>query len=112
MFSNFGKGLKQLDVIRIRMMGYAEQHKIAVISCLEIVLMGLGNTKYNLFTVKLDSYYGIAIRECFEHPEQLKSVLKEVYLENYEYILNEMKAQLDELANEKDVADFFTIMEN
>ncbi len=91
---------------------YVEQHKIAVISCLEIVLMSMGNTKYNLLMAKLDSLYGLAIRECYEHPEQLKSVLKGVYPEDYDYIISEIKTQLDELVSEKDVADFFKTMEN
>jgi hypothetical protein len=97
---------------KMAMMGRVEQHKIAVISCLETVLMGMGNTKYHMLVSKLDSYYGITIRECFEHPEHLKSALKEVYPENYNHIISEMKARLDELVNEKDVAGFFNIMES
>jgi hypothetical protein len=66
---------------------YAEQHKIALISCLEVVLMSMGNTKYNLVVAKLGSY-DIAIRECYKNPEYLKSVLKEVYQEDYDYIIS------------------------
>ena len=90
---------------------YAEQHKIALISCLEVVLMSMGNTKYNLVVAKLGSY-DMVIRECYKHPEYLKSVLKEVYREDYEYIISEIKTQLDELVNEKDLAEFFKIMES
>jgi hypothetical protein len=94
------------------MMGYyAEQHKIALISCMEVVLMSMGNTKYNLVVAKLGSH-DIAIRECYKHPEYLKSVLNEVYQEDYDYIINEIKAQLDELVNEKDIAEFFKVMES
>lgn len=90
---------------------YAEQHKIALISCLEVVLMSMGNTKYNSVVAKLGSY-DMVIRECYKYPEYLKSVLKEVYREDYEYIISEIKTQLDELVNEKDIAEFFKIMES
>ena len=90
---------------------YAEQHKLALISCLEVVLMSMGNTKYNLTIAKLNSLYDISIRECYEHPEYLKHVLKEVYKKDYDYIINEVKAQLNELVNEEDIAKFFKVME-
>ncbi len=91
---------------------YAEQHKIALVSCLEVVMMSMGNTKYNLAIAKLDSLYDITLRDCYEHPEYLKSVLKEVYLEDYDYIINEVKAHLDELANEEDMVNFFKVMQS
>ena len=89
---------------------YAEQHKIALIASLEIVLMSMGNTKYNLVVAKLNTH-DISIRDCYTHPEYLKPILKEVYKEDYDYIISEVKARLDELINEQDMAQFFKIME-
>lgn len=89
---------------------YSEQHKIALIASLEIVLMSMGNTKYNLVVAKL-GVHDISIRDCYTHPEYLKSILKEVYKEDYDYIISEVKARLDELIYEQDVAQFFKIME-
>ena len=91
---------------------FDEQHKVALISCLEVVLMSRGNTKYNLLLAKLDSLYGSTIRDCYDHPEYLRTILKEVYAEDYNSILGEIKMQLDELVHEKDLADFFKIMES
>ena len=91
---------------------YAKEHKIALVASLEIVLMSIGNTKYHLTVAKLRSLYDIDIRECYDHPEYLKTVLKEVYKEDYDYIIGEVKARLDELINEKDLAQFFKIMES
>jgi hypothetical protein len=93
-------------------LSFNEQHKIALISCLEVVLMSKGNTKYNLLVAKLNSLYDCTIRDCYDHPEYLKIILKEVYKEDYDYIIKEIKAQLDELVNEKDIANFFKIMES
>ncbi|MGI0046357.1 MAG: hypothetical protein ACREBB_04110 [Nitrosotalea sp.] len=91
---------------------YAEQHKIALVSSLEVVLMSMGNTKYNLLVAKLDSLYNMTIRECHEHPEYLKSVLKEVYSKDYDAIISEVKAHLDELIDEEDMVSFFKVMES
>ena len=94
-------------------MHFDEQHKIALISCLEIVLMSKSNTKYNLLVAKLNSQYDCSIRDCCENPEYLKHILKEVYKEDYNSIVEEIKMQLDEdLLKEKDMANFFKIMEN
>jgi len=90
---------------------YAEQHKVALIASLEIVLMSMGNTKYNLVVAKLNTH-DISFRDCYNHPEHLKSILKEVYKEDYDYIISEVKIRLDELIGEQDIAHFFKIMES
>ncbi len=91
---------------------FDEQHKIALISCLEVVLMSMGNTKYNLVVAKLNALYDSDIRECCEHPEYLKAVLKDVYKEDYDYIINEVKARLDDLVSAEDMTKFFNVMES
>ncbi|HET6458125.1 MAG TPA: hypothetical protein VFG24_04525 [Nitrosopumilaceae archaeon] len=74
--------------------------------------MRKGNTKYNLLVAKLNSHHDCTIRDCYEHPEYLRPILKEVYKEDYDYIINEVKTQLVELVNEEDIAIFFKIMES
>lgn len=95
-----------------RWLNFNEQNKIVLISCLEVVLMSMGNTKYNLLVAKLNSHYDCTIRDCYEHPEYLRITLKDVYKEDYDYIINEIKSQLGELVNEKNIANFFKIMES
>ena len=94
------------------MMDFNEQHKVALISCLEIVLMSKSNTKYNSVVAKLNSLYDCSIRECCEKPEYLKNILQEVYKDDYDSIIREIKMQLDDLVKEKDMSDFFKIMES
>ena len=88
-----------------------EQHRIALISCIEIVLMRRGNTEYNLVVAKLESLYHCAIRDCY-NPEYLRNVLKEVYNKRYYSIINEIKLELGDLAEEEDVSDFLKVMES
>ena len=95
------------------MMHFDEQHKIALISCLEITLMSKSNTKYNLVVAKLNSHYDCSIRDCCDKPEYLKTILKDVYKEDYISIVEEIKLQLDEdLVKEKDMSNFFKVMES
>jgi len=94
------------------MSNYAQQHKIALVASFEVVLMSMGNTKYNLVVAKLNALHDISIRDCYEHPEYLKPILKEVYIEDYDYIISEVKARLDELIDDKDMAQFFKVMES
>jgi hypothetical protein len=93
-------------------MNFKEQHKVALISCIEVVLMNKGNAKYNLVVAKLNSLYDCSIRDCCEKPEYLKTILKEVYKEDYNSIIEEIKLHLDELVNEAEIANFFKIMES
>lgn len=84
----------------------AEQHKLALLPCIELVLMRRGNTNYNLVVAKLDSLYDCTIRDCYEHPDYLVTVLKEVYNGDYNNIAEEIKVQLDELTNVQEISDF------
>ncbi|HEV2193365.1 MAG TPA: hypothetical protein VGR54_07105 [Nitrosopumilaceae archaeon] len=90
---------------------FDEQHKVALISCLETVLMRRSNTKYNLVVAKLNSHYDCKIRDCYEHPEYLRTILKDVYTEDYNSIIDEIKLLLDDLVNEEKITNFFKIME-
>ncbi|MEO9277470.1 MAG: hypothetical protein ABI340_06810 [Nitrososphaera sp.] len=93
-------------------MGFSEQHKAALVSCIEITLMRSGNTNFNLIVAKLNALYDCQIRDCYDHPEYLQTVLKEVYKDDdYKSIIHEIKTCLDDLVNEKDISDFFKIME-
>jgi len=91
---------------------YNEQHKIALVASLEVVLMSMGNTEYNLVVAKLNALHNISIRDCYEHPEYLKPILKEVYEEDYDYIISEIKARLEELTSDDDLTRFFKVMES
>jgi hypothetical protein len=84
----------------------AEQNKLALLSCIELVLMKRGNTNYNLVVAKLDSLYNCTIRDCYEHPNYLGAVLKDVYNGEYANIIDEIKVQLDEMTNVEEIRNF------
>lgn len=91
---------------------HSEPYKLALISYVELVLMRRGNANYHLVMAKLTSLYNCKISDCYEHPEYLKIVLKDVYKEEYSSIVSQIKSYLAELANVKEIIDFFKIMES
>lgn len=86
-------------------------HKIALVSCVESILMPISNANYHLAVAKLRSY-DTTISESYDRTDYLKIVLKEVYGKDYPNIINDIKMCLGDLVNEEDVAKFFKDLEN
>ena len=93
-------------------LSFMEQHKMALVSCIEMVLMMRGNANYHLIVARLNSLYDCSILKCCDHPDYLLTVLKEVYPEDYDSIIDEIKSHLGELIHTKDMLNFFRVMEN
>jgi hypothetical protein len=85
------------------------QYELALFSCIEIVLMRRGNVNYNLVLAKLHAFYDCKIMDCYEHPEYLKTVLREVYEEDCNSIIHEIRLELGDLAVEE-INDFIQIL--
>ena len=89
-----------------------EENKIAFATCIEIVLMRRGNVNYNLVLTKLKSLYKSWILECADHPEYLRTVLKEVYANDYYIIIEEIRLESSKLEDiDKLKSAFFKVME-
>jgi len=85
------------------------QYELALFACIEIVLMRRGNVNYNLVLAKLNALYDCKITDCYEQPEYLKTVLREVYKEDYDSIIHEIRLELGDLAVEE-INDFIQIL--
>ena len=73
--------------------------------------MSMSNTKYNLLIAKLNAY-NITMSDSYKNLEELKTVLKEVYVYEYNYVISQIKLHLGDLVEEEDIAEFFKIMES
>lgn len=92
-------------------MTLAEENKVAFITCIEIVLMRRGNANYNLVLAKIKANFGCDIDKCADHPEYLKTVLKEVYKNNYDTILDEISTETEMLVDiDEYKVNFFKFM--
>lgn len=87
-------------------------HRAALVSCIELVLMKRGNIEYNLVVAKLAAHYESTVRDCYRRPDHLQAVLRDVYGNNYDSVIDEIKSQMGELAEVDEIGDFFRVMEN
>ena len=82
-------------------------------TCIELVLMKRGNADYILIHAKVDALYHCDVRECIDHPEYLREVLKEVYQEEYDSILDEISLETDRLVGmDQFKNNFFKVMKS
>ena len=89
-----------------------EPYKSALISYVELVLMRRGDTNYHLVMARLGSLYDCKIMDCYDHPEYLKTVLKDVYKEDYDSVISQIKSYLGDLEDIPQIINFFKIMES
>jgi hypothetical protein len=81
-------------------------HKAVIAISVEIVLMRKGGPQYQLVLARLEKYYNCKIFDCFEHPDYLKSVLHEVYGNEYEKIVEQIEWELGESTSEPGIRKF------
>lgn len=75
--------------------------------------MRRNGANYHLVLAKLNSLYSCTILDCYEHPEYLRAVLKEVYKKDYNSIIKDMKVESSNLVDiDKQKAHFFKVMES
>jgi hypothetical protein len=93
------------------MVSVEQENKIAFATCIEIVLMRRGNANYNAVLAKLQSLSESWIFECVDNPEYLQAVLKEVYVDDYYTVVDEIREESDRLEDmDKLKSDFFKVM--
>lgn len=85
-------------------------YKPVVAISVEIVLMRKGGPQYQLVLARLEKYYNCKIFDCFEHPDYLKMVLREVYGDEYKKIIEQIEWELGETATEPKVIEFLNIL--
>lgn len=80
--------------------------KSMVALSVEVVLMRKGGAQYQQALARLEADYGAKIFDCFEHPQYLKAVLRQIYAKEYPTILESLEAELGEIASERGVVEF------
>jgi hypothetical protein len=59
--------------------------------------MKLGDVQYALVLGKLDAHYDCSIKECIDHPEYLKTVMKETYEQDYDDVLDAIMLETEKI---------------
>lgn len=84
-----------------------EDDKIAFVTCIEVVLMKKGDVNHKLVLAKLNARYYCGIEKCLDHPEYLKDVMKEVYGNSYDQILDAIRLEVDKLEHVDEFKEYF-----
>lgn len=84
--------------------------KTLVAISIEVVLMRIDGPQYFSVLARLERDYECKIIDCFEHSEYLKNVLKDVYENSYDKVLDDLETELGEIISEKEIQDFLNIL--
>ena len=83
-----------------------EQIKENLALSIEVVLMRRGGPEFQLVMAKLKNEFDLEIRDCYENPKFLRKILKDVYHGDFESVVEEIKWELDEYAQEREIVEF------
>ncbi len=97
-------------MVNLIMIFLTKENKIAIVTCIEAALMRRGNANFNLVLSKLKNLYNCEIGECVDHVEYLRTVLKEVYAQDYHSVLEDITWELEILDMDEFKAEFCKIM--
>jgi hypothetical protein len=87
-----------------------EQIKENLALSIEVVLMRRGGPEFQMVLAKLKNNFNLDIINCYENPEYLRKVLKEVYREDFKFIVEEIIGELGEYAQEQKIIEFLDIL--
>lgn len=102
------------DFIRFCMLEATdEQIKKALITItIEKILLEMGRPVLDTFTKKLYKNYNCYIPDCYDNPEYLSQVLKEMYGNSSKTLVCEIMKDLAEFSDQKPIANFIKIICN
>jgi hypothetical protein len=80
--------------------------KALVSLAIEKTLIEMSNPALETVSNKLFEYYHCYVPDCFEHPEYLKRVLKELFGNSYDTIIKSIESRLEEFSSQTTIADF------
>ena len=92
------------------MIGSYDVMKALVVLAIEKTLLDIGKSTYDKVVDILNKKYNCYVPDCFEKPEYLRAVLKELCGESYNEIINSIQHELDEFAYKKRIDAFLQVL--
>ena len=83
-----------------------EARKALVVLAIEKTLLEVGRPTYDEVLGKLNEDYQCYLSDCYENPEYLSRVLKELYGPSHRAIIVSIKKYLAETSTQEDIAKF------
>ncbi|MGI0010253.1 MAG: hypothetical protein ACREAE_02495 [Nitrosopumilaceae archaeon] len=84
--------------------------KALVALAIERTLIDIGKPVFEEVTSRLFHNYHCYIPDCYEHPQYLKKVLKDIYGNSYLTIVESIKKDLEEFIYKKSIGEFVTVI--
>ncbi|MDE1725430.1 MAG: hypothetical protein KGH76_06000 [Thaumarchaeota archaeon] len=87
-----------------------EQKAITVLA-IEHTLLKVSNDTLTKVESKLQSEYNSSISDCYDHPEYLSSVLKNIFGTAYAKVIGDVNTYLQEFTYQRPIAEFLAKMQ-
>ena len=90
--------------------GYDTVRQALVSVILEKTLFEISSGTYYKVVDELKKRYHCYLTDCYEHPEYLNVILKDLYGNSYRQILKSINVQLEEFSSQKPIAKFVELL--
>ncbi len=86
-----------------------QRRKTLVGLAVEKTLLDMGKPELEEVSMRLRKYH-CKIYDCYEHPEYLNQILKDLYGNSYKTIIEGIQKNLGEFNEEKSIVDFLRVI--
>ena len=84
--------------------------KTMVTLALKNTLLELGVQEYDKVVSLLQKDYNSTLEDCYENPEYLKQILKDLFGDSYEDILSALNENMKDISTQKEIKDFLQVL--
>ena len=84
--------------------------KALVSLVIETTLLEIGREAYDKIVHDLYKKYQCYLPDCYDHPEYLNEILKELYGNAYNVVVEKINKQLEEFSYHKSISNFLKIL--
>lgn len=89
-----------------------QMKKTMVTLALKNTLLELGIQEYDKVVVLLQKEHSCTLEDCFENPEYLRNILKDLFGDSYPDILNSLSENMRSITSNESVKDFLLALSN
>jgi two-component system chemotaxis response regulator CheY/two-component system response regulator (stage 0 sporulation protein A) len=87
-----------------------QMKKTMVTLALKNTLLELGIQEYDKVASLLQKDYSCTLEDCYENPEYLRNILKDLFGDSYPDILNSLSENMKEILSQQSVKDFLQVL--
>lgn len=84
----------------------SKEMKTVVVLAIEHTLLKIGKKTLEKVQEEMHQKYKCDISDCYEHPEYLNKILKDLFGDSHHEVVRDVNKYLDEFAYQKPIAEF------